>query len=98
MRKVRSLFLGGLAGAALGAVLAPRTGESRRVALTRLRLALRTGRGSLGGFAGTPCSTAGPTSVQVEAPAEPPGPGHDTPGADIHGSPSGTTDRPEGDR
>lgn len=71
-------------GAALGVVLAPRLGESRRVALTRLRLAMRTGRGSLAAFAGTPCSTAGPTSAQAE----------ESPAASGHsdGSPSGPPD------
>jgi hypothetical protein len=72
MRKRRTLLYGGVIGAALGLVLAPRRDESRREALTRLRLALRRGRGSLDAFAGTPCSTAGPTSAQAEAP--PPGP------------------------
>lgn len=93
MRKVRSLFYGGLAGVALGAVLAPRAGESRRVALTRLRLALRTGRGSLGGFAGTPCSTAGPTSAQAGAPlAEAHRPGRDL-GAGADGTVPPTSSR-----
>jgi hypothetical protein len=74
MRRGRTLFYGGVVGAALGVVLAPRSGESRRAALTRLRLTLRTGRGSLAGFAGTPCSMAGPTSAQAEeAPAAPAG-------------------------
>jgi hypothetical protein len=53
-------------GAALGVVLAPRRGESRRAALARLRLSLRPGRGSLSAFAGTPCSQAGPTSAGTE--------------------------------
>jgi len=61
-----SFIYGSVAGAALGVVMAPRFGESRRVALTRLRLALRPGRGSLSGFAGTPCSEAGPTSAEAE--------------------------------
>ena len=56
----------GTVGAALGVVLAPRRGESRRAALTRLRLSLRPGRGSLSAFAGTPCSQAGPTSAEAE--------------------------------
>ena len=55
----RTLAYGSAVGAALGVILAPRHGESRRVALTRLRLSLRSGRGSLGAFAGTPCSQAG---------------------------------------
>jgi len=60
--------LSGTVGAALDVLLAPRRGESRRTALTRLRLSLRSGRGSLGAFAGTPCSQAGPTSAQAEVP------------------------------
>ncbi len=59
MRKGRTLLYGGVLGAALGVMLAPHRGESRRVALTRLRLSLIRGRGSLDAFAGTPCSTAG---------------------------------------
>lgn len=77
MRKGRTLFYGGVLGAALGVVLAPRLGESRRTALTRLRLAMRTGRGALADFAGTPCSTAGPTSAHAE---EAPADGRDTAG------------------
>jgi hypothetical protein len=46
-------------------VLAPRLGEPRRVALQRLRLSLRLGRGSLRAFAGTPCSTAARTSARA---------------------------------
>ena len=60
MAKVRSLIYGSAVGAALGAIVAPRLGESRRAALLRLRLSLGTGRGSLAAFAGTPCSQAGP--------------------------------------
>ncbi len=56
--------IGSAAGAALGVVLAPRRGESRRAALGRLRLALRPGRGAVGAFAGTPCSTAGSPAVR----------------------------------
>ncbi len=59
MGKARRLIFGSAAGAALGVVLAPRRGESRQVALDRLRLAVRPGRGALGAFAGTPCSAAG---------------------------------------
>ena len=89
MRKGRSLFYGGVVGAALGVVLAPRLGESRRTALTRLRLAMRTGRGSLAGFAGTPCSTAGPTSAQAEeATAWPHGRGSAAPSAPTDAPPS----------
>jgi hypothetical protein len=58
MPKERSLIYGGAVGAALGGIVAPRLGESRRAALTRLRLSLRPGRGSVGAFAGTPCSEA----------------------------------------
>lgn len=63
-------MFGSAVGAVLGVVLAPRRGESRRAALTRLRLSLRPGRGSLRAFAGTPCSQAGSTSDEAErAPA-----------------------------
>ena len=62
----RRLRSGGVVGAALGVVLAPRLGESRRASLQRLRLALRSGRGSLAAFAGTPCSTSGPASAEAE--------------------------------
>lgn len=62
----RRLIFGGVVGAALGVVLAPRLGESRRASLRRLRLALRSGRGSLGAFAGTPCSVAGRASAGAE--------------------------------
>jgi hypothetical protein len=65
MRNGRRFLYGSALGAALGVVLAPRLGESRRMALTRLRLSLRPG-GSLGAFAGTPCSQAGPTSAEAE--------------------------------
>jgi hypothetical protein len=67
MGRGRTLLFGGVAGAALGVALAPRLGEPRRVALQRLRLALRPGRGSLRAFAGTPCSFAD----RIAAPAEP---------------------------
>jgi len=56
MGRARSLVVGGVIGAAVGVVLAPRHGESRREALGRLRLAARPGRGAMGAFAGTPCS------------------------------------------
>ena len=56
MGKARSAVLGGVIGAAVGVVLAPRFGESRREALGRLRLAARPGRGALRAFAGTPCA------------------------------------------
>lgn len=61
MPKVRSLIYGGAFGAAIEALVAPRPGESRRAALTRLRLSLRPGRGSVGAFSGTPCSGRAPT-------------------------------------
>jgi hypothetical protein len=67
----RTLVLGGLAGAVLGFVLAPRRGETRRAAATRLRLALRGGRGAVAAFSGTPCAVAAPP------PAEPPVAGSD---------------------
>jgi len=66
MSRRHTFIYGSGTGAALGALLAPRRGESRRAALTRLRLALRPGRGSLSAFAGTPCSQAGPTSAEAE--------------------------------
>jgi hypothetical protein len=68
----RSLINASAMGAALGAILAPRHGESRRAALARLRLSLRPGGGSLHAFAGTPCSQAGQASAPAEAP-----PAHD---------------------
>lgn len=55
MRKGRTLFFGGLTGAVIGLVMAPRTGESRREALVRLQATVRR-RGGLSAFAGTPCS------------------------------------------
>jgi hypothetical protein len=54
MGKARSVVVGGVIGAAVGVVLAPRLGESRREALDRLRLAARPGRGAVRAFAGTP--------------------------------------------
>ena len=59
-------MLGSAVGAALGVALAPRRGESRRAALDRLRLALRPGRGAVGAFAGTPCSSADLDSMAVD--------------------------------
>ncbi len=56
MGKVRSVMLGGVIGAAVGVVLAPRRGESRGEALDRLRIAARPGRGAVRAFAGTPCA------------------------------------------
>ena len=66
MGKRNSVLYGSAVGTALSALVAPRRGESRRAALTRLRLSLRPGRGSLSAFAGTPCSQAGPTSAEAE--------------------------------
>jgi hypothetical protein len=56
MGKARNVVVGGVIGAAVGVVLAPRLGESRREALARLRLAARPGRGAVRAFAGTPCA------------------------------------------
>jgi len=66
MGRGHTLLFGGVAGAALGVVLAPRLGEPRRVALQRLRLAVRSGRDSLRAFAGTPCATAAGASAKAE--------------------------------
>jgi hypothetical protein len=63
MGKARSAVLGGVIGAAVGVVLAPRRGESRREALDRLRLAARPGRGSFRAFAGTPCAAEDPATT-----------------------------------
>ena len=71
MGKRNGFIFGSAVGAALGVMLAPRLGESRRAAIARLRLSLRPGRGSLRAFAGTPCSQAG--SLSAEAEQEPPG-------------------------
>jgi hypothetical protein len=56
MSKTRRAVLGGVVGAVVGVVLAPRLGESRREALDRLRLAARPGKGALHAFEGTPCA------------------------------------------
>jgi hypothetical protein len=66
MGKARSVLLGGVIGAAVGVVLAPRHGESRREALARLRVAARSGRGAVGAFSGTPCAAAGHTPVPAQ--------------------------------
>ena len=64
MGKARSAVRRRRVGAAVGVVLAPRRGESRREALGRLRLAARPGRGPLRAFAGTPCAAeAAPASA-----------------------------------
>ena len=63
MGKARSVVLGGVIGAAVGVVLAPRRGESRREALDRLRLAARPGRGAVRAFAGTPCAAEDPATA-----------------------------------
>jgi hypothetical protein len=87
MGRARSLVVGGVIGAAVGVVLAPRHGESRREALGRLRLAARPGRGALGAFAGTPCAAEGllrvpePAGAPRGADAAPP----DTQGGDTDG-------------
>jgi hypothetical protein len=66
MGKARSAVLGGVIGAAVGVVLAPRRGESRREALGRLRLAARPGRGSVRAFAGTPCAAEDPATAHEQ--------------------------------
>jgi hypothetical protein len=66
MGKARSVLLGGVIGAAVGVVLAPRHGEARREALARLRVAARSGRGAVGAFSGTPCAAAGHTPVPAQ--------------------------------
>jgi len=78
MGRARSLVVGGVIGAAVGVVLAPRHGVSRREALERLRLAARPGRGAVGAFAGTPCAAevhargGGQSGVEHGADAGPP--------------------------
>jgi hypothetical protein len=69
MKNARTAALGGVIGAAVGLVLAPRLGESRRQALDRLRLAVRPGRGALRAFAGTPCAaeSRAPAHSQVDS-------------------------------
>jgi hypothetical protein len=71
MGRTRSLVVGGVIGAAVGVVLAPRHGESRREALGRLRLAARPGRGALGAFAGTPCAAEARAYVRGQDGAPP---------------------------
>ena len=62
MRKGRTLSLGGLAERRRRSVAAPRDGESRREALTRLRGSLQR-RGGLSAFAGTPCAGRAQTAT-----------------------------------
>jgi gas vesicle protein len=69
MGSKRSLVVGGVIGAAVGVVLAPRHGESRREALGRLRLAARPGRDAVGAFAGTPCAAEGRAHAREQADA-----------------------------
>ena len=68
MRKGRTMMLGGMLSALAGVLVAPRAGESRRAALTRLQGWVRR-RGGVGAFAGTPCSreAAGAPAKQDEA-------------------------------
>ena len=66
MGRRTTLIFGSAVSAALGVLRAPRLGAARRAALTRLRLSLRPGRGSLAAFAGTPCSQADSTSAEAE--------------------------------
>ncbi|NLE21811.1 MAG: hypothetical protein GX624_03365 [Actinobacteria bacterium] len=67
----RSAIVGGIIGAAVGVVLAPRSGGSRREALQRLRLAARPGKGAVRAFAGTPCAAEDGDAAGVRA--TPPG-------------------------
>jgi gas vesicle protein len=69
MGRARSLVVGGVIGAAVGVVLAPRRGESRREALGRLRLAARPGWDAVGAFAGTPCAAEGRAHAREQADA-----------------------------
>lgn len=56
MGRIGTIIQGSFLGAALGVLLAPRRGESRRAAVDRLRLACRPDRGAMTAFSGTPCS------------------------------------------
>ncbi len=67
MRKGRTAVIGGVLSALASTIVAPRGGESRRAALTRLKGWVRR-RGGVDAFAGTPCSR------EAEHPAEPGGP------------------------
>jgi hypothetical protein len=62
-------MVGGVLSALAGVFTAPRAGESRRAALTRLESWLRR-RGGVDAFAGTPCSVedSGPDPGDDEAP------------------------------
>jgi hypothetical protein len=66
MGKAHTAVLGGVIGAVVGVVLAPRFGESRREALDRLRLAASPGRGAVRAFAGTPCAAEGRSPVHTQ--------------------------------
>jgi len=56
MRRGRAFVDSTVVGASLALLLGSRRGVSRRVALSRLRGALRPGNGSLEAFGGTPCA------------------------------------------
>jgi len=56
MRRGRRLAVGGLLGAALGLLLAPRPGTARAAAVARLRALVRGRRGAVAAFGGTPCA------------------------------------------
>lgn len=79
MGRLRTIIYGSFVGAVLGVVLAPRRGESRRVAVDRLRLAARSGRGARTAFSGTPCSLI--ARVDDEAVVVPANPESQTEGA-----------------
>jgi len=84
MRSGRAFVDSTVVGASLALLLGPRRGMSRRVALSRLRAALRPGSGSLEAFGGTPCAPQRQDSVrQDESP-------------DLTaGAPGATSDSPE---
>jgi hypothetical protein len=87
MGKARSLVVGGVIGAAVGVVLAPRHGESRREALGRLRLAARPRRGARGAVARPPCAAEGRAHVheQADSPRSAEAAPPDTQGGDTDG-------------
>jgi len=69
MRRGRAFVDSTVVGASLALLLGPRRGMSRRVALSRLRAALRPGSGSLEAFGGTPCAQQRPGALgQAESP------------------------------